>query len=129
MELFTAFQQDMAAGPAWVVHWVNFMGVVFMLAIPFSVVRMEARIALVVFLLTAPAMMALYAQVGYVRLLGVVHVILWTPLAYYLWKRRDKWRVRETIAGKWIFLLFVTIVISLIFDYTDVIRYAAGERG
>ncbi len=128
MEVVGAFSRDLASGPAWVWAWVNFMGIVFLLAIPFSFVRVEARWALAVMALTFPAMMGFYSLVGFVRLLGVVHVVFWTPFAVYLWRRRARWRIRETLAGKWILLLFATILISLAFDYTDVVRYLLGER-
>lgn len=127
MELVEAFMREIAAGPAWVEAWVNFMGVVFLLAVPFAFVRIEARWALVVMALSLPAMLGLYASVGFVRLLGIVHVVLWTPFAVYLWRRRDTWRVRETLAGKWVTLLFATILISLAFDYSDVVRYFLGD--
>ena len=129
MDVYQAFAADVAAGPQWVYWWVNFMGIVLMLAIPFAFVRAEARWAVLVIALTFPSMMWLYAQVGYVLLLGLIHVIIWTPYVVYLWMRRDRWRVSETISGKWIALLFATMIVSLAFDYTDVIRYALGERG
>lgn len=128
-ETMQAFSADMAAGPQWVSLWVNFMGLVFLLAIPFAIIRAEARWTLLVVLLNTPAMLWLYSELGYVRLLGIVHVILWTPLAIYLWRRRGQWRVRETLAGKWIAVLFTTILVSLAFDYADVARYVLGERG
>lgn len=127
METVEAFMRDVAAGPAWVEFWVNFMGVVFVLAIPFAFSRVEARWALVVMAISLPAMMGLYSAVGFVRLLGIVHVVLWTPFAFYLWRRRDNWRVRETLAGKWIVLLFATVLVSLAFDYVDVVRYLLGD--
>lgn len=129
MELFEAFSRDLAAGPAWVEVWVNFIGLVFMLAIPFAFVRVEARWAVLAMALALPSMLGLYSIVGFVRLLGIVHVVYWTPLAIYLWRRRAQWRVKESLAGKWIALLFATIVVSLAFDYTDVVRYLLGERG
>ncbi|PKP68118.1 MAG: hypothetical protein CVT83_06585 [Alphaproteobacteria bacterium HGW-Alphaproteobacteria-5] len=127
MEIAEAFMRDVAAGPAWVEAWVNFMGIVFFLAIPFAFSRAEARWALVVMALSLPAMMWLYATVGFVRLLGIVHVVLWTPFAIYLWRQRSTWRVRETLAGKWTALLFATVLVSLVFDYLDVIRYMLGD--
>lgn len=128
MEIVEAFENELRAGPAWVFYWVNWMSAVFFLAVPFALVRAEARWAILVMVLTFPAMMWLYAQIGYVRLLGVVHVALWTPFALYLWMRRDRWRVRETLSGKWILALFATMLVSLAFDYADVVRYALGER-
>ena len=65
---------------------------------------------------------------GWVRLLGLPHVILYTPVAYYLFKqiRRDdmpKW-------PRWIMMaILATIAISLAFDVTDVIRYILGNHG
>lgn len=129
MEQFAAFQADIRNAPTWVQYWLTFMGIVLMLAAPFSIVRTEARWAALVMLLSLPAMIALHDAVGYVRLLGLVHVVLWTPFVIYLWQRRDKWRVGETLSGKWIALLFATMIVSLAFDYADVARWLLGERG
>lgn len=128
MEAVLSFLNDLRAGPAWVWLWVNFIGAVFVLAIPFAVSRVEARAALLVMALTAPAMIALHSAVGYSRLLGVVHVVLWTPFVFWLWRRRRFWRARETLSGKWIVLLFATMLVSLAFDYADVARWLMGER-
>ncbi len=128
MDAFEAFSRDLAAAPRWVDLWVNFMGLVLALSIPFAVKRVEARWALVVMALSLPAMIALHSLVGYVRLLGLVHVVIWTPFVIYLWRRRGDWRVGETLSGKWLALLFATMVISLAFDYADVVRWLLGDR-
>ncbi len=129
MEQLAAFKADIATAPLWVQYWLNYMSFVLMLSIPFAFVRVEARWAALVVALSLPAMVALHSAIGYVRLLGVVHVVLWTPFVIYLWRRRDKWRARETLSGKWLALLFTTMVISLVFDYSDVARWLLGERG
>lgn len=73
------------------------------------------------------AMSWLYNQVGYVRLLGLVHIVIWTPLAYYFWQRlKNPAIVKPFRQIIWIFL--ITIGISLLLDYADVIRYILGER-
>jgi hypothetical protein len=69
----------------------------------------------------------LYGKLGFVKLLGLPHIILWTPLAYYLFKqikRRDMpmWPRRIMMAVLTVFL------VSLVFDYVDVARYVFGER-
>ncbi len=119
---------DLRAAPAWVGVWVNVMGAAFALAIPFAFTRVEARAALLVMALTFPAMIAAHSLIGYSRLLGLVHVVFWTPFAIWLWRRRDSWRVRETLGGKWIVLLFAIMLVSLVFDYADVARWLMGER-
>jgi len=129
MEYLAAFEADIARAPLWVQYWLNYMGLVLMLAFPFAFVRGEARWAALVILLTLPSMVALHHAMGYVRLLGIVHVVIWTPFVVYLWRRRDRWRIRETFSGKWIALLFATMIVSLVFDYADVARWLLGERG
>lgn len=68
-----------------------------------------------------------HAQVGYVRLIGLPHIVVWTPLAIYLYRRRRHfaapWPVRWTMAA-----LMATIVVSLGFDYVDTLRYLLGEQ-
>mgnify|MGYP001292076715 CR=1 FL=1 len=128
MEQLQAFQADIATAPLWVQYWLAFLSAVLMLAFPFALVRDEARWAALVVLLTLPAMVALHSAIGFVRLLGIVHVVLWTPFVIYLWRRRSQWRVKETLSGKWLALLFAMMMVSLAFDYYDVVRWILGER-
>ncbi len=89
--------------------------------------RRDAIIILIAVVPTYFAMMWLYDQVGFVRLLGIVHVVFWTPLAIYIWQRLKDPNITPPFRQiMWVFL--ATIVVSLLFDYTDVIRYALGER-
>ncbi len=127
-ELAAAFSEEIRQGPLWVQIWVNWMALMMVLTIPFAFVRVEARWAVLAMLLIFPTMMFLYAQFGYQRILGLGHIPYWTPLLVYLLARRDKWRVKESIGGKWLALFTLTISISLLFDYADVIRYLIGER-
>jgi len=73
------------------------------------------------------SMQALYAQVGFVRLLGLPHVLIWTPLAIYLALRL--WRAPLPRAAQAVIGVFLaSIAVSLVFDYIDVVRYIAGDR-
>jgi hypothetical protein len=59
--------------------------------------------------------------------LGIVHVVLWTPLVVYLWGRAKNGEI--TLPFRLVIWLFVaTLVVSLAFDYIDVARYLLGER-
>ena len=126
-DLMNEFQQHIKDGPNWVEYWVNFMGIVFMLSIPFSFVRKEARWVLLTIVATMLAMMLAYKYFGYERILGAVHIVVWAPVLIYLFKRRSEWRVKETWSGKWIALLVATMLASLAFDITDVVRYFLGH--
>ncbi len=96
-------------------------GIVFIRA------RVEAKWVLAAFIAAALLMEAMYHQYGFQRILGLPHVIFWTPLVIYLWRRREIWD-RGGISGKWLGLVFVTNVTSLVIDYIDVARYLSGER-
>ena len=128
MEIFDAFLADIKASAFWVYWWVGFMGVVLSFAVVFAFTRVEARWTLAAMAATVPLMMFIYHQVGYQRLLGLPHILFWTPLVIWLWQRRDRWRVRQTLGGKWVLVLFIMMVISLVIDYSDVVRYLMGER-
>lgn len=71
--------------------------------------------------------MLLYQELGYVKLLGVAHIVAWTPFAIYLW---FKMRAPDVTRGPRIIIgvVLATITVSLVFDYVDAIRYLAGDR-
>jgi len=75
------------------------------------------------------AMMALYAAVGFVRLLGLPHLVFWTPLVVWLVVRLRAETPPPTPQRQALWLLVGSYVVSLGFDLADVIRYALGERG
>ena len=91
----------------------------------------QTRVAAIVTLVTGIAggffVGWLYDKMGYVKLLGLPHIIFWTPAAIYLFlqlRRTDlpKW-------SRWIMMVVLgTIVVSLAFDYTDALRYLLGNR-
>ncbi|MGF1620349.1 MAG: hypothetical protein ACFCUR_07020 [Rhodomicrobiaceae bacterium] len=125
------FEEALAQQPQWVQIWVNVMAVILVgsfITLLFS--RATRRDALIILLVNIPNVLLLqwmYAQLGYVRLLGLPHLIFWTPLAVYLAQRlRDPAIVAPFRQVIW--LLLAMMLISLAFDYTDVARYLLGER-
>jgi hypothetical protein len=125
------FEEAIAQQPQWVNWWLNWMLVgAFILPIVllfWRSSRMAGAAAVVASVLSALSINWMYGQLGYVKLLGLPHVILWTPLAVYLvtqLRRPDMAKWPRMIMG----LVLATILISLAFDYTDVARYLLGER-
>ncbi len=125
------FEEAIAQQPLWVQWWLYLM-FVGAIVLPIALLfwrksRIAGAAALVASVVAGFAIGWMYGQLGYVKLLGLPHIILWTPLAIYLFMRmRDpempKW-------PRWIMgAVLATILISLAFDYTDVIRYLLGER-
>lgn len=127
-----SFEEAIATQPQWVQYWTNWMGIVILATtaiLLFSKTTWrDAALLIVTTAIMFFAMNWLYDQLGLVRLLGVVHVVIWTPLLIYFWYRLKNPDIgapfRQAI---WIFM--ATIFVSLAFDYVDVVRYLLGERG
>ncbi len=86
----------------------------------------EAKVVLAAFLTSAAFMTAIFAAKGFVRLLGIGH-ILWIPMVPWLWTRLDQVETGSLI-GYWMIAVVAVNGISLIIDAVDVVRYVAGDR-
>jgi hypothetical protein len=132
MENQLTFNEAMfaAAGPmqvAWL-YWMSFALIVPPAVLAFSrATRLDAVIITVTNIAMLWGMSWIYDQMGFVRLMGIVHVILWTPLLIYL-VRRVRSDAIPTLFRVAMLIFMATIGISLVFDYTDTVRYLLGER-
>lgn len=125
-ELFAdSLMARLMAEPWWLQAWVGWMMLVNTASL-FFLRHREARWVLAVWIGNVITMMALYEAVGYVRLLGLSHVIWWTPLLVYLAAVRERF-AGSGVFGLWARALLVTIAISLVIDYIDVVRYFMGD--
>lgn len=84
-----------------------------------------AQLNLAAVLLGIGGMIFIHMRLGFVRLLGIGH-LLWVPMlpwfAFNLPDRADTWLYF------WVLVLMVTNCISLIIDSMDVARWLRGER-
>ncbi len=71
--------------------------------------------------------MWLVSQLGYVRLLGLPHIVVWTPLVVFL-LRQSRRAEMPAMARHILYVIVAAMIISLAFDYVDVARYLMGER-
>lgn len=126
-----SFAEAMAAQPAWVGVWLKIlMAGGFILPLTLFIWR-ETRWAALFSVLgnvfNTFAVQWMYNQMGYVKLLGVPHMLAWTPLVVYLvilarrpttrvWPRRICWVVVAVLS------------VSLAFDTVDAVRWILGER-
>jgi len=112
---------------AWL-YWMSFAIIVTPVVLIFSkATRLDAGIVLLVNIAMLVGMAWVYELMGYVRLLGIVHVILWTPLLIYLVIRAKNGEM-PLLCRLVIWMFAATLAVSLVFDYTDVARYLLGER-
>ncbi|WP_415403280.1 hypothetical protein [Tateyamaria sp. SN3-11] len=125
------FNEAMALQPTWVQLWLNilFFGA-FVLPLALLIWR-ETRLAAVLTVLASVAAAVsinwLYAQMGYVKLLGLPHLIFWGPVVVYLWRLQGQGHVRLW-PRRIIWVVVAIICVSLAFDAVDVIRWLLGER-
>ena len=124
------FQDASALLPNWVQIWLNVL-LFGAFLLPFTLfIWKQTRLAGLLTLLASGAaaftIMQMFDSLGMVRLLGLPHIILWTPIVIYLAlvsRRQDM-----PLAPKWILRVIAAIItISLVFDYYDVARYFLGD--
>lgn len=113
--------------PLWLQAWIAWMGLVNLTAIVF-LRHVQARWALAAFGSAAIFMEILFRLNGFNRLLGLAHVVFWTPLVVYLVRERPRLEWGSAFS-KWVTVLLATNLLSLVIDYSDVIRYVVGDRG
>ena len=113
--------------PTWLLIWVGWL-IIVNTACLFFLKRTEARWVLAAWIANGLFMTTLCELNGYNRLLGLSHIVFWTPLVIYLFKRREKF-ANFGLCARWLWAVILTNILSLVIDYLDVIRYLLGERG
>lgn len=126
--------QAIATEPMWLQAWVMVLVATNFAALLFAVgrenarwrVRAEALAIVCAFVASAAFMGWLYERVGYVRLLGLAHLLCWGPVWIWIFRRRRAIGTR-TVFGKYVRLYLAIAGASLAIDALDVIRYLAGD--
>ena len=119
--------EDIASEGPLLQAWVYWMMVLNTASILFVFHRVEARWVLAAWVVNIVFMSFLYETYGYTRILGLSHILIWTPLLAYLWHRRGHFSA-GTWTGRYFIVLGATILVSLIFDYVDLVRYFLGDQ-
>ncbi len=89
--------------------------------------RLESQVVLAALAGAFLLMVVLTGFTGFTRLLGLGHLVFWTPLVIYLFGRLGE-APADDFFGIWLRSLLAINIISLIIDAVDVIRYIAGDR-
>ena len=126
--------EAIATEPFWLQAWVAALAGVHLPALAFVVgrdagrwrVRPEPVAVLAGFVVAAVAMDWLYGQVGYVRLLGLAHLVGWTPAFAWVLSRRRLFG-SGSLFSRWLHVYLVVAGTSLVIDFVDVIRHLLGD--
>ncbi len=89
--------------------------------------HVEAQVALGAVGVAALAQSLIYQRKGFIRLLGVTHV-LWIPMLVWMALRLDAVPRDEVAFHGWLVALIVTNAFSLVIDAWDATRFVRGER-
>ena len=108
--------------PIWLRVWLvllmgtNMLGIVFLITI-------EGQMTLALIPFVGPPMTYLYKKYGYVKLLGLAHIIPWSGLVYWIVSYRLALADEDSFHYKWMKTLATFNTISLILDVKDVFEY------
>lgn len=124
--------EAIALQPSWLLLWVGILVTTNLAAVLFLfgrkngkwLFRPEALAILAAFLAAGSLMEYIYGELGYVRLLGLAHLIFWIPAyAWIYFKRRQLHPPSQSLFGKYLLVYLLINGISLVVDAIDVIRY------
>jgi len=120
----------------WVKAWLGFLAVVFAASLPFVAVKTPTDWRPQWEAITIPLSMVLgvvvtewlYSIYGFSRILGLGHLIAWTPFYVWIVVRRRRLEPKSWFA-KYLLVYVVAAVVCLAIDAVDVARYLMGETG
>ncbi len=120
------FSRTMLTLPRPWVAWVILLMMANMILPLFYLGTPEGKVVLGAAVFGAILQTAIFSAKGFVRLLGIGH-IAWVPMVYWLWTRLDL-APAGSLFRYWLLTTIVLVILSLLIDATDVIRYFRGER-
>jgi hypothetical protein len=120
--------------PFWLQAWVMLLVIAQLGAVLFVVgkdngnwfLRKECLAIIPGFIVAAIVMDWMYGQYGYVRLLGLAHLVAWSGPFVWIFLRRKLIGI-ESVYGKYILFYLVVSGTSLLIDAVDVIRFMVGD--
>ncbi len=126
MKAMFNFLRTMLTFPKPWVAWVMLLMMVNMVIPLFYLGTLEGKVVLGAFVLGALLQIAIFSAKGFVRLLGIGHIV-WVPMVAWLWTRLDV-APASSLFRYWLLATIVLVSLALLIDAVDVIRYLRGER-
>ncbi|MGI9365180.1 MAG: hypothetical protein ACR2O8_08355 [Rhizobiaceae bacterium] len=77
--------------------------------------------------LAAITIVWMHSQMGMVRLLGIVHIVLWPPMIINAWKRLRNGPLAK-LQTVFMAILIITCILAMVCDFYDVARWQIGQR-
>ncbi len=112
--------------PLWLQAWMFTLVIVNGASFIFGFFDRRAHWVLTATLAVMVLMPELFDIYGYSRILGLTHILFWTPLLIYLWRNRQP-NDHRTWAGRYLYTVLAIDGISLVIDYIDLARFLMGD--
>lgn len=124
-------QDAIAAGPPWVGIWINILVFgAFVAPLVLLIWKPSRKAGIVTFVASVLAGFGvnyMFEIMGYVRLLGLPHLIIWVPTVVFLIMQQASGDM-PTWPRRVIWFIVAILCISLAFDFIDAVRWIMGER-
>ncbi len=126
--------EAIATEPLWLQAWVTILVLTHLIAVAFVVtreqgvwrIRLEPLAILASFIGSTLLITWLYGAVGYVRLLGLAHLVFWTPVFFWVFTRVRS-SGTQSVIGKYLLVYLVIAGTSLVIDVVDLVRHLMGD--
>ena len=125
--MFEDARQEILSLPRTTQNWMLWMNIVILHGMLFVFSHESARRVLAAYVETFPKAVPIYIYTRDVAMLGVSHILFWTPLLIYLLLEaaEDTTFSFLSLYGVWTVLLMLTITISVVFDVRAVLKYVS----
>jgi|GEM_PF-977013 len=120
-------RQQIALLPRPTQNWMLWLNVVFLAGLLFVFSHEPVRWVLAAYLVCFPVAVPIYIYTKDIAMLGVPHILFWTPLLIYLplEAAEDPDSSLLSLYGVWTVLLMLTITISVVFDVRAVFEHVS----
>jgi len=108
--------------------WVGILGLVNMAGGIYFIHTVEGKLALGCLLGAFLIMQVIFNKFGFVRLLGLGHILAWVPFVAFIGWRLWSKAPLESNFRNWLVVVLIVNGISLVFDFADVYRFVKGEN-
>lgn len=105
-----------------ILSMINFMGGVLFFS------TFEGKFALFSMMGAMMVMTIIYAKFGFVRLLGLGHVVFWVPFIFFCIKQLNNWSSIDATFRTWILIVTIVNSLSLTIDFIDVFKFLTGNK-
>lgn len=126
-----SLEDAIATQPAWVGMWLMVLVAgAFVAPLVLLIWKSSRKAGIITFVASVIAgfgVQMMYDSMGYVKLLGLPHLIIWVPVVVFLMAQQTRGDMPNW-PRRIIWFVIAVLCVSLVFDFVDTVRWVLGER-